>query len=96
MARAPYLTFLDADDVWLPRKLDLQRAALVVEPGLDMVFGQYEEFDDVSGSVRPAGPGYSTGTLLMRRSAFLEVGPFATTWRVGEFIDWYAPRSTPA
>ena len=91
MARAPYLALLDADDVWLPRKLDLQRAALVVEPGLDMVFGQYEEFDDVSGSVRPAAPGYSAGTLLMRRSAFLEVGPFATTWRVGEFIDWYAP-----
>lgn len=90
MARAPFLAFLDADDLWHPDKLTTQCAALDVEPELDMVFGYVEEFDDVSGEVRPAAPGYSSGTLLVRRSAFAKVGSFSVAWRLGEFIDWYA------
>lgn len=33
--------------------------------------------------------GYVTGAMLIRRNAFLRVGPFETRWQVGEFIDWY-------
>jgi len=28
--------------------------------------------------------------MLIRRDAFAKVGPLATEWRVGEFIEWYA------
>jgi hypothetical protein len=34
--------------------------------------------------------GYHVGTLLVRRAAFDQVGPFETQWRVGEFISWHA------
>jgi glycosyltransferase involved in cell wall biosynthesis len=87
-ARAPYVAFLDADDVWLPDKLAAQVAALAADPALALVFGHYQNFG--AGGEQPAAPGYSSGTLLARRSAFLKVGLFATRWPVGEFIDWYA------
>jgi hypothetical protein len=34
-------------------------------------------------------PGYLPQAMLVRRPAFERVGPFETTWRVGEFINWY-------
>ena len=88
LARARYVAFLDADDVWLPGKLAAQVAALEADPALMLVFGHYQAFG--RGGEQPAAPGYSSGTLLARRAAFLKVGLFATHWRVGEFIDWYA------
>jgi glycosyltransferase involved in cell wall biosynthesis len=36
-ARHDWVAFLDADDEWLPRKLELQAAALVVEPDASVV-----------------------------------------------------------
>jgi glycosyltransferase involved in cell wall biosynthesis len=90
LAKAPLLAFLDADDLWHRDKLAAQCAVLDADGGLDMVFGFLEEFDDVTGAVRTAVPGYSCGTLMVRASAFTRVGPFSDAWRVGEFIDWYA------
>src|SRR5690348_12724766 len=34
MAAGEYLAFLDADDVWLPRKLEMQVSRFQAEPGL--------------------------------------------------------------
>jgi glycosyltransferase involved in cell wall biosynthesis len=86
------LAFLDADDVWPAAKLEVQVRALDADPGLDMVFGHYlplTERNDIPADARPL-PGYSLGTLLIRRHSFASVGPLSTSWRVGEFIDWYA------
>ena len=38
MTRGKYVCFLDADDVWLPRKLELQLAAFRDDPGLGLVY----------------------------------------------------------
>lgn len=86
------LAFLDADDVWPANKLELQVRALENDPGLDMVFGHYVSFGEGGelSAERDAQPGYSLGTMLIRRARFLDVGPLATRWRVGEFIEWYA------
>jgi len=95
LARGPFLAFLDADDLWTPRKLELQMAALKADPGLDLVFGQVRQFrDGERGGERPV-PGLSKGAMLIRREAFDRVGPFDTSWRVGDFVDWYA-RATEA
>lgn len=32
--------------------------------------------------------------MLIRRQSFAKVGPFATTWAIGEFIDWYGRAQT--
>jgi glycosyltransferase involved in cell wall biosynthesis len=99
VAQGGLLAFLDADDLWVPEKLSLQMAALRAHPELDVVFGHVRQFlspelDRVAmASWAPSGepvPGYSTGCMLVRREALLRVGPFATAWRMGVFLDWYA------
>jgi hypothetical protein len=82
------LAFLDADDLWTRDKLGLQLDALRECRGLDAVFGCAENFWE-DGRLGERIPGYSRGTMLIRREAFDRVGPFAD-WRLGEFIEWYA------
>jgi glycosyltransferase involved in cell wall biosynthesis len=91
--------FLDSDDLWNPRKLELQCEAFDRDRSLDMVFGGVEQF--VSPELGPAsraglrapGPavaGKLKGTMLVRRSSFERVGPFDPERTIAEFVDWYA------
>ena len=99
LAAGSYFAFLDADDVWLPDKLTLQMAVFEDDPGLDMVFGLVSEYYDSISYERLESEedregrtlaGYIAGSLVIKRESFIHVGPFATHWRVGEFVDWFA------
>lgn len=103
-ARGAYLCFLDADDLWLPDKLAVQRAAFAARPELDAVFTRIRQFlsDDLPADLAsrlacPAEPmsGVAKQTMMIRRSAFDRVGAFDETLRHVDFIDWYA-RATEA
>ena len=91
--------FLDGDDVWTPRKLELQVAALGSDPAVDLVFGAVEQFHspELSEAERrrignPPGlrRGRLRGAMLARMSAFERVGGFDERWSVGETVDWQA------
>jgi glycosyltransferase involved in cell wall biosynthesis len=92
--------FLDADDRFVPGKLEHQYAALQQDPTLDMVFGHVREFispeltDAQRVTVRPPAaqpmPWPAPNLMLIRRESFARVGPFSENVRVGVTVDWYA------
>jgi glycosyltransferase involved in cell wall biosynthesis len=99
VAGGQYYAFLDADDRFMPGKLQAQMDALDGDPGLDVVFGHVREFvspelsAEVKATIRPPAdpqPWAAPNLMLIRREAFERVGLFATHLRVGVTVDWYA------
>jgi glycosyltransferase involved in cell wall biosynthesis len=80
-ARAPLVAFLDADDAWHPRKLELQVPLLLAQPELTLC-GHGERVLR-PGEALPSTP-RGTGTLRpIGRLPLLVVNPLATrTWLV--------------
>ena len=91
-ARAGLIGFLDADDLAMPRRLELQAAALV--PGVDAVIGQVEAFAEPGaehyGFAAGVRAGYNPGALLIRREAFEALGGFDETLGLAEVVDFFA------
>jgi len=80
-----YVGFLDADDHWPADRLSVQLEEIESPPPIDMVFGHELRFP--ADGRRPLAA--RTGaTMLVRRAALRRVGPFATEWQLGEFLDW--------
>ena len=104
-AQGSHLAWLDGDDYWEPDKLARQAAALTADPTLAAAFCHARQFisPDVLGTPAAAGltvspepmAGRYASALLLARSAWERVGPFATSLAVSEFLDWYA-RATEA
>ena len=98
IALGDLLAFLDADDVWLDHKLSRQYEILTGSSEIEMVFGFVQQFISPDLTAEEAKtilidtnpmPGYTFGTVLIKREAFLNVGYISEEWKAGEFIDWY-------
>jgi glycosyltransferase involved in cell wall biosynthesis len=93
---APWLAFLDADDLWPPRRTS-DLLAVIQDPEEDIAVGYVEEFTGEAPAVghgAPASPGSRVGlcvggTLTSRR-LLDRVGYFDESLRVGEYVDWLA------
>lgn len=100
LASGDLFAFLDADDRFLPGKLERQYEVLDGDADLDAVFGHVREFvspeltEAERASVRPpAGeplPWTAPNLMLIRRESFARVGPFSEDVKVGVTVDWYA------
>lgn len=90
-----YLAFLDADDLWLPEKLNTQVSYLKSHPETSLVLGYVEQRRWLPGVERTQTPlisrlrGFVPGAMLIRRKAFEQVGFFPENRTIGEFIEWF-------
>lgn len=98
VARGEFFAFLDQDDLWTPAKLKLQIAHLLSHPDLGYTLTQQQFFLD-PGATIPAWfrkellaevhTGWVLGTLVVRRTAFEQIGYFATGYSAASDGDWF-------
>lgn len=65
-ARSDFVAFLDADDYWLPRKLELQLALLEEDKSRGLVYGGYQLVDAEGGLLAIRYPEISQVNLVKR------------------------------
>ncbi len=94
-AQGEFLSFLDADDLWLASKLQVQLDVIRGRPN-SAVFCHMEQFisPEIDGLTiadkDKVLPGFSSCTMLIRTADFRTVGYFQEDIRAGEFIEWFA------
>lgn len=82
----------DHDDLLPPRSIECRIGLLRSRPELDIIFGQERRFSEcVAAEPVPLDelhPCHMPNSMLIRRSAYERVGPFAADLRVAETLDW--------
>jgi glycosyltransferase involved in cell wall biosynthesis len=89
----PLVATLDADDLWLPNKIERQLAHLAKFPSVSGVFCQWKTFRDdrPEAAGDTVTPGWSRTTMMIRREVAETVGPIVDPpGGRGEMIDWIA------
>ncbi|MCB9900484.1 MAG: glycosyltransferase family 2 protein [Planctomycetes bacterium] len=91
---APWLAFLDADDLWVPHKLATQHEALARQPEAVASIGEIRQFfsPDLGREGVPEPEivsGTSPITLLVQRTAFEAAGPYPTDLVASEAPAWW-------
>lgn len=96
-AHGDAMAFLDADDVMVPRRLEVQGAVLTGDADCAVALGRQRTFRSESERLvlgnctvgSPASrPGYVPSAAMIRAGAFARIGPFDTSLRIGDFLEW--------
>ena len=97
-SRGEFLSFLDSDDVWTPRKLSLQVDFLLKHPEVGYCLARMQNFLEPGCPLPPwvqpeelcrPEVGVSLCTLVARREAFDRVGGFDPQYPCGSDTDWF-------
>jgi glycosyltransferase involved in cell wall biosynthesis len=91
-ARGELIVLLDADDLLTPDSIACRVRALRTDPRLDIAFGHVRHFgeyvDESPSALDAPQPAHVLSGMLIRRTAYERVGPFASGLRVAEALDW--------
>jgi glycosyltransferase involved in cell wall biosynthesis len=98
-ARGEFIAFLDSDDIWHAEKLARQMSRFEVRPDLSACITHIQNFfmpelseEEKQLRRHPRSQpiaGYSSVTLLARRTLFDAVGLFDETLKHGDDTDWF-------
>lgn len=98
-SRGAFLTFQDADDLWMPTKTALQLAPFADDPALMICVGHIENFTspdvpadqhlpEFAARAKPLA-GFTTPGVMARREVFDLVGPFNETLKHTDAGEWF-------
>jgi glycosyltransferase involved in cell wall biosynthesis len=96
-AHSDWVAFLDADDLWLPGKIALQKAAALKDENAEAVFGHAANFASPGTEhlfeagrhgLEQIRPAWLPSTALVRRSLFERVGGFDERVKTREVVEW--------
>jgi glycosyltransferase involved in cell wall biosynthesis len=99
VAQGEFVAFLDADDEWMPSKLERQMELMRTRPEVAIVHTHVMTFFAPGTPVPPWLPAdwrtiaqarYCPSNWLVRRDAFTQVGPFDEAFTTAEEYDWLA------
>lgn len=87
---APWLSFLDADDLW-PINRSERLLAAITNPSQQLAVGETVQFSTKTGG-QPVTQGHApcSGNFVIARATFQRVGRFNPDLPVGEVVEWIA------
>ena len=97
-ARGQFIAFLDQDDLWMPNKLSRQIDYLLKYPQVDGVLTKSRLFLEPGieapswlkrGLLLEDQAGYFPSALVVRKTAFEQVGHFDPAYRTSSDSDWF-------
>jgi glycosyltransferase involved in cell wall biosynthesis len=91
-----FVTFLDADDISYPGRIERQRSLLAGDPTIDVLYGVMEMFTVLDDSTLAPAPGNATKIIrgpylqsaMYRRAVINKVGRFDESFRQGDDSDF--------
>ena len=97
-SRGKLIAFLDADDCWVPNKLNIQVDCLLKHPHIGYTLGRQKIFLEpvtekpfwlMEKHLLKDHDGFLS-TSLIRRDIFEKVGLFNPDYKIGEDMDWFS------
>lgn len=97
LSKGDFITFIDADDIWLKNKIELQLQLFKKTPEAEMIIGflqrvykeSNEEFFKVFDGDEPGIFVLQLGSTLIRKEVFKKVGNFDEEMTLSEDLDWF-------